>query len=106
MRNSRFWIAASLTVGTLQAWDSGAFGSGVLAALLSLAGIAVPTAAIAVRGRQSVCIAGLAIGGLLLLAARIAAPQPLNALHLALFPAAVYILFVKGVMPSVSENPA
>jgi hypothetical protein len=106
MDNIRIWFTASLGVGILQAWDSGAFTSGAVPALLTIAGIAAPTAAIVTHIPHVVRIVALIVGAALLVAARIAAPVPLSALHLALFPAALYILVLKGLMPRATQRPA
>jgi hypothetical protein len=106
MQKRGFWVAASLAVGLLQAWDSGAFASGPVVLLLTIAGLTIPTAAIAMRSPDIVRIAGLAVGALLLVGARMVAPGPLNALHLALFPAALYILFLRGVLPDGQHQSA
>ena len=42
MLRQGFWVAISLAVGLLQAWDSGGFSSGLLVAALITAGIAWP----------------------------------------------------------------
>ena len=106
MRNRVFWVMASLGMGLVQAWDSTAFSSGAAPAWLTLAGIAAPTLAIALPVHHGARIAALAVGALLLLAARMAAPIALNALHLALFPAALYILFVKALLPDARNQAA
>ena len=97
MLRQGFWVVISLAVGLLQAWDSGGFSSGVLVAALSTAGIVLPAAAIATNVPHGVRIAALVVGAILLVGARLAAPVSLNGLHLALFPAALYILFLRGL---------
>ena len=106
MLRRSFWILASLGIGLLQGWDSGAFSSGLLPALLTLAGIALPTAAIAMTVRDEVRIGALILGAALLVGARLVAPVSLNALHLALFPAALYILLVKGLFADGQQQSA
>jgi hypothetical protein len=101
-----FWTAASLGIGLLQAWDSGALTAGPATALLTVAGIIVPTATIAMRMPNVVRIAALLAGALLLLIARILAPTALNAVHLALFPAALYILFLRGFFADGQQQSA
>jgi hypothetical protein len=97
MSRQGFWVVISLAVGLLQVWDSGGFASGPFVAVLSAAGIALPAAAIAARVSHEVRIAALVVGAILLVGARLAAPVSLNGLHLALFPAALYILFLRGI---------
>jgi hypothetical protein len=106
MRNRVFWVSASVCVGLLQAWDSTALSSGAVPALLTIAGMTAPVVTIALRVHHGVRVAALIAGALLLLAARMAAPTALNALHLALFPPALYILFVKGLLPDARDQAA
>jgi hypothetical protein len=94
MQMRKFWIGASLGIGLLQAWDSGAWSSGTGPLWLTAAGIALPTASLAVRVPHGLRLAALILGALLLVVARVVAPAPLNTLHLALFPAALCILFM------------
>ena len=94
MQMRKFWIGASLGIGLLQAWDSGAWSSGTGPFWLTAAGIALPTATLSVRAPDGLRLAALILGALLLVVARVVAPAPLNALHLALFPAALCILFM------------
>ena len=96
MSRQGFWVVISLAVGLLQALDSGGFASGPFVAVLIAAGIAISVAAIAARVPQTVRVAALVVGAILLVGARLAAPVSLNGLHLALFPAALYILFLRG----------
>ena len=93
IRTRAFWGFLSLLVGLLQAWDSGAFGTGVPVVALTLAGIGIPAAAIAVTN-QNVRFASLAAGFLLLTIARMISPVSLNTLHLALFVPAIYMFWV------------
>ena len=103
MKNKGFWVLASLSVGLLQTWDSGAFaGEGWIAAL-ALVAVLAPVASIAVDAGQGVRILALVFGAVLLVLARVASPEPLNALHLALLPAALYILVVQG-LPQGTAN--
>jgi len=97
MSRQGFWLVISLAVGMLQAWDSGGFSSGPLVAALIVVGIALPAATIAARVPHEVRIAALVVGAILLVGARLAAPVSLNGLHLALFPAALYILFLRRI---------
>ena len=103
MKNKGFWVAAALSVGLLQTWDSGAFaGEGWIAAL-ALVAVLAPVASIAVDAGQGVRILALVFGAVLLVLARVASPEPLNAVHLALLPAALYILVVQG-LPQGTAN--
>ena len=95
MSRQGLWVAISLAVGLLQAWDSGGFSSGPLVAALIVVGGALPAVAIAARASHEVRITVLVVGAILLVGARLAAPVSLNGLHLALFPAALYILFLR-----------
>jgi|SoiMethySBSTD1v2_1073268.scaffolds.fasta_scaffold1989917_2 hypothetical protein len=103
MKNKGFWVAAALSVGLLQTWDSGAFaGEGWIAAL-ALVAVLAPVASIAVDAGQGVRILALVFGAVLLVLARVGSPEPLNAVHLALLPAALYILVVQG-LPQGTAN--
>ena len=103
MKNKGFWVVAALSVGLLQTWDSGAFaGEGWIAAL-ALVAVLAPVASIAVDAGQGVRILALVFGAVLLVLARVASPEPLNAVHLALLPAALYILVVQG-LPQGTAN--
>jgi hypothetical protein len=104
MQNPTFWVIASLGIGLLQAWDSNAFSSGPVVTLLALTGIVLPTAAIAMRVHQGLQIGVLIVGAVLLVAARLLAPESLNALHLALFPAAVYTLIFRGLFSNGQQQ--
>jgi hypothetical protein len=104
MQNKWFWVAVSAAVGTVQALDSGISQAGTPAAVLAGIGIAAPIAAIAVHVNHGVRIATLVVGAIFLVAARMVSPVSLNTLHLALFPAALYILLVKGLMPGVRRQ--
>lgn len=106
MQHRSFWFAASLGLGLLQGWDSGAFSSGLLPLLLTLLGIGFPTAAIAMHLSNGARIAALVVGAVLLVGARVAAPDSLNALHLALFPAALYILILRGLFSDEQRQSA
>jgi hypothetical protein len=98
MGNRFFWVIASLGIGLLQAWDSGAFAGRALIIGLTLAGILTPTATIAADTSHRVRLVALVVGAVLLVGARMLSPVALNTLHLALFPAAVYILFITGLV--------
>jgi hypothetical protein len=87
-------VVGSLLVGFLQAWDSHALQAGTFAQALILAGIVAPAATIAATGSAGARIAALAAGAVLFAWARIITPISLNALHIALFVPAMYILFV------------
>jgi hypothetical protein len=87
-----------------QALDSGIAEAGSLAMTLAGIGIAAPIGTIATNVNHGVRIATLVAGAVLLVAARIVSPVALNTLHLALFPAALYILLVKGLLPGVRRQ--
>ena len=91
------WIVISLAVGLLQALDAGGFACGPFVAVLTAAGVAIPAVAIAARVPHEVRVAALVVGAILLVGARLAAPVSLNGLHLALFPAALYIVFLRRI---------
>ena len=106
MHTRSLWVAASLAIGLLQAWDSSAFSFGTPITALTVAGIGLPTAAMAMPLHHGVRIGALIVGALLLVAARAMAPASLNGLHLALFPAALYILVLKGVFSNGRQHAA
>ena len=97
MQRPWFWVVVSLVLGLLQAWDAGGFAMGRLVAVVTLAGLVFPIATIALRVPHGVRIGALALGAILLVVARLSSPVSLNGLHLALFPAAVYILVLRGL---------
>ena len=93
LRKSTTLVAVgSLLVGLLQAWDSGALQAGPAVQVLIVVGILMPIAAIVAPVGQGVRIASLVCAALVLAWARMIAPVSLNALHLALFAPALYIL--------------
>ena len=106
MKNRGFWVTAALSVGLLQTWDSGAFAGEGWTAALALVAVLAPVASIAVDAGQGVRILALVFGAVLLVLARVASPEPLNALHLALLPAALYILVVQGLPQSAARKGA
>jgi hypothetical protein len=94
----------SLLVGLLQAWDSGALQAGLAAQVLIVIGILMPPAAIVAPVGQGVRIGTVIAAALILVAARMAAPVSLNALHLAIFAPALYILVVAGFQTRISAT--
>ena len=107
LRESRTIVAVgSLLVGLLQAWDSGALQAGAAAQILIVVGILLPVAAIVAPVGQGVRIGSLVCAALILVWARMIAPAPLNALHLALFAPALYILVVTGLQNAVTRRSA
>jgi hypothetical protein len=106
-RESRTLVAVgSLLVGVLQAWDSGALQAGVAAQLMIVLGIALPVAAIVAPVAHGVRIGSLIAAALILVWARMTAPVSLNALHLALFAPALYILVVAGLQNAATRRSA
>ena len=107
LRASRTLVAVgSLLVGLLQAWDSGALQAGAAAQLLIVLGVGLPVAAIVAPVGQGVRIASLIGAALILVWARMIAPVSLNALHLALFAPALYILVVTGLQHAAIRRSA
>jgi hypothetical protein len=94
MQNKTLWVAGSLLIGFLQAWDSGALQAGALAQALIVAGVLAPALAIAASENFWVRVGALVAAAILLTCARVAAPVSLNTLHIGLFAPAIYILFV------------
>lgn len=96
MLSSRgIWAGLAVLVGVLQAWDSGTFGLSFPLQALALGAIVAPAAAIALPTGQGVRLGTLIVAAILLTLVRMAAPMPLNTLHLALFVPAIYVLFVE-----------
>lgn len=93
MRIERVGLVMSVAVGVLQAWDAGAWAVGATVATLTATALAVVAVTLVVRVPQTVRIGALIGGASLLTVARMISPVSLNALHLALFPAALVILF-------------
>ena len=107
LRESRTIVAVgSLLVGLLQAWDSGALQAGAVAQILIVVGILLPVAAIVAPVGQGVRIGSLVCAALILAWARMIAPVSLNALHLALFAPALYILVVTGLSNAITQKSA
>ena len=96
LQNRVLWAGVMLAVGVLQAWDSNALQAGSFLGAIVALGILTPSMAIAATTDRPVRIAALLVGAILLTWARMRAPVTLNTLHLAIFPAAIYILFVAG----------
>ena len=105
MRNRMVWAMGSLVAGLLQAWDSNAFVAGGLATVLAVAGIALPAAAIAASAGRGAALAGVITGAVLLIAARVISPVSMNAVHIALFVPAIYVFFVSR-LESLSRRSA
>jgi hypothetical protein len=97
MKIQGFWMVAALGVGLLQTWDSGAFAVGGWVSALALLGVLAPVVSIALDVGRGVRIGALLFAAVALTLARWSSPAPLNALHLALLPAALYILVVQGL---------
>jgi hypothetical protein len=107
LKESRTLVAVgSLLVGLLQAWDSGALQAGAAAQLLIVVGTGLPVVAIVAPVGQGVRIGSLIVAALILVWARMVAPMPLNALHLALFAPALYILVVSGLQNAATRRSA
>ena len=107
LRETRTLVAVgSLLVGLLQAWDSGALQAGAAAQLLIVLGIALPVAAIVAPVGQGLRIGSVIVAALILAWASMIAPVSLNALHLALFVPALYILVVTGLQNAVTRRSA
>lgn len=104
MQNRTFWTVASLLVGALQAWDSGALQAGPAGQALIAAGLLVPVVSIVFTTDQRLRVLALIAGAVLLTWARVIAPVSLNTLHLALFVPALYILFVSGLTRRVAPG--
>ena len=93
MRNRMVWAGGSLVVGLLQAWDSNAFEAGGLVRMLAVAGIVLPAAAIAAFAGRGAALAGLIAGAVLLTWARAISPVSMNAVHIGLLVPAMYVFF-------------
>ena len=106
MQKPGLWVVISLGVGLLQGWDSGGFSAGMFVAFLTAAGILLPAITIAMKVPHELRIVALAAGAILLVGARMAAPVSLNGLHLALFPAALYLLFLRGLLIHAQQQSA
>jgi hypothetical protein len=94
MQNRALWVAMSLLLGFLQAWDSGALLVQPFAQALIAAGVLAPAAALGLTEHFYARLAALIAGVVLLAWARMIAPISLNALHIGLLVPAMYILFV------------
>jgi hypothetical protein len=92
LTNQMLWASLSLIVGLLQAWDAGALGSTASVRAMTLTGVILPALAILLTRVQAARIVALLAGVALLTWARIVSPVSLNTLHIALLPAALYVL--------------
>lgn len=93
----RFIALAVLVLGVLQAWDSGAFGTGPLVATLALVGVALAGLPLLVSREVRVWLAGVILSALVLTIARIVSPVSLNTLHLIAFAGAIGTFVCSGV---------
>lgn len=93
VRSRMVWASGSLAVGLLQAWDSNAFESNGLVRMLAVAGVVLPAAAIAAFPGRGAALTGLIAGAVLLTWARAISPASMNAVHIALFVPAMYVFF-------------
>jgi hypothetical protein len=94
LRNTGLWATVAVLIGVLQAWDSGLFAVPFNLSALALCAIAASAAVIGLPVAQGVRLVTLIAAAIGLTVVRLAAPVPLNTLHLALFVPAIYILFV------------
>jgi hypothetical protein len=94
MQNRTLWVAGSLVMGFLQAWDSGGLQAPPFAQVLIAAGVIAPAAAIGLSANFYARVSALIAAAALLAWARIVTPVSLNALHIGLMVPAIYILFV------------
>jgi hypothetical protein len=94
VQNRLLWAALSVVMGGLQAWDSGVLLAGSNAGMLVALGLLAPALPLAATANWTAWISGLAVGAVLLTAARMVSLVPLNALHLGLMVPAIYVLFV------------
>lgn len=87
-----------LSLGALQAWDSGAFAAGFTVTLLALAGVAAAGLPPLISRDLRVWVAGIVSSAILLTIARLVSPTSLNELHLILLVAAIAVLAASGVI--------
>jgi hypothetical protein len=102
MKRHRFiWTAIVVTVGVLQAWDSGVFGSTAIVQILVGLAIAAPGASVSLTNNRGVQWMTVAVAFVLLTIARMLAPTPLPTLHLIAFVPALIVVF-----SSARQRPA
>jgi hypothetical protein len=107
MSKKGYWAVVAGALGALQAWDSGIFASGSAVVVgLTMVAVVLAVVSIIMRTSDGVRIAALVIGAILLTIVRVMSPVDLNTLHLALFPAAVYILFLTRLSPDARREHA
>lgn len=87
-----------LTLGTLQAWDSGAFAVGLTVTMLALAGVAAAGVPLLISRDLRVWVAGIVSSAILLTIARLVAPTSLNELHLIVLVGAIATFAASGVV--------
>lgn len=81
----RIFGLVTLGMGTLQAWDARAFDAGPSVALLAAGGVLAAGLPLLASPRPRAWLGGVVGSAVLLLAARLVAPFPLNTLHLVSF---------------------
>ena len=93
MFNKWAWAAIGLSIGALQAWDSGVLGAE--ASIQALVGVALLLPAAAFLATESYGIRALAVAAAfaLLTVARLTSSIPLPTLHIVAFSPAVLIFF-------------
>jgi hypothetical protein len=97
LRNRWIWAAIIVTMGTLQAWDSGTLKApGVIQALVALA-IAIPAITVVTTSSYPRQALAVVFAFALLTVARIASPVALPTLHIIAFVPAVLIFFTHVV---------
>ena len=104
--NKQLWLVTALGVGLLQLWDSGAFGGGRWVGAVGLVSVLAPVVSVARGWHQRARIGALVFGAVALTLARAASSEPLNTVHLALLPVALYILVVQGFNHGMANNAA
>jgi hypothetical protein len=100
IRNRMWWACGLVILGCLQAWDSGVLRAGGAVQVLVALAIVVPPFALARSTHYGVQAAAVFVSFVLLTAARIVAPMPLNTLHLIAFMAALLIFGSKVLRPA------
>ena len=97
LRNRWIWSAIIATMGTLQAWDSGALQAPAAIQLLIGLAIAIPAITVVTTASYPRHALSVAVAFVLLTVARVASPVSLQTLHIIAFVPAILIFFTHAV---------
>ena len=97
LRNRWIWAAIMVTMGTLQAWDSGGFQAPTAIQVLIALAITIPATTVVTTASYPRHALSVAVAFVLLTVARVASPVSLPTLHIIAFVPAILIFFTHAV---------